>query len=77
MTVEDGKEGVAVAQFELVDAGVLHAFAPACLGEGVPCISPETNSILLPCSWMVCLSLLGSERYTPIRCNLNITITHH
>jgi hypothetical protein len=42
MAVENCKEGVAIAEVEIVDACIFHCFAPALMDALVPCISAET-----------------------------------
>lgn len=48
MAVKDREEGITIAQVQLVDAGILHRLAPACVGDLVPCISAEAKENLVP-----------------------------
>ena len=66
MTIKDCEESVAVTEVEIMDACIFHGFAPPCIKGRKPCISADTNSSHFPFSDLVFLSLMGSERYTPI-----------
>jgi hypothetical protein len=48
MAVKNRKEGITIAQVQLVDARILHSLAPACVGGSVPCISAEAKENLVP-----------------------------
>ena len=66
MSIENCEEGVAISDVGIVDGGVFHAFPPTCLEACLPCISAEMNANPFPVPSAKCLSLLGSDRYTPI-----------
>lgn len=66
MSIENSKQGISIANVEGVYGGILHGFSPACVGVDVPCISAEMKEMELLCPSTMCLSLLGSDKYTPM-----------